>query len=338
MILDLNRFVEREQYLWKELEALLRRFENDPALRLDITEARRLHHLYLKTGADLAKVRSQGASPQLKDYLESLVSRAYAEIHADRARGRAFSPRAFYLHRLPATFRRHAGAFFLSLLITLAGALAGGLLIRWDPESKDVLLPFDHLHGSPRDRVAAEESRGARADEAPKTLFASQLMTHNIRVAILTLVLGLAWGAGPLVLLFYNGVILGAVSYDYVADGQTLFLLGWLLPHGAIEIPAILIAGQAGLVLGDGVFRRRAGGRKTTLSRSLRDAAPDLAVLMGGIASLLVWAGLVEAFFSQYHAPVLPYGAKIAFGTLELAALALYLAFAGRKRGADHGR
>ena len=43
--------------------------------------------------------------------------------------------------------------------------------------------------------------------------------------------------------------ILGAVAVDYVADGQTRFLLGWLLPHGAIEIPAILIAGQAGLVL-----------------------------------------------------------------------------------------
>jgi hypothetical protein len=33
---------------------------------------------------------------------------------------------------------------------------------------------------------------------------------------------------------------------------------------------------------------------------------------------MLVWAGLVEAFFSQYHAPVLPYELKIGFGVLEL--------------------
>ena len=32
---------------------------------------------------------------------------------------------------------------------------------------------------------------------------------------------------------------------DYILAGESVFLLGWLLPHGAIEIPAILLAGQA---------------------------------------------------------------------------------------------
>ena len=50
-------------------------------------------------------------------------------------------------------------------------------------------------------------------------------------------------------MLFYNGVILGAVAVDYVRAGETKFLLGWLMPHGVIEIPAILIAGQAGFML-----------------------------------------------------------------------------------------
>ena len=40
--------------------------------------------------------------------------------------------------------------------------------------------------------------------------------------------------------------------------------------------------------------------------------------------------GLVEAFFSQYHQPVLPYGVKIAFGSLELTALGIFLAVWGR--------
>ena len=57
------------------------------------------------------------------------------------------------------------------------------------------------------------------------------------------------WGVGTIVMLFYNGVILGAVTVDYIRAGQTKFLAGWLLPHGAVEIPSILIAGQAGLVL-----------------------------------------------------------------------------------------
>jgi uncharacterized membrane protein SpoIIM required for sporulation len=200
--------------------------------------------------------------------------------------------------------------------------------MKWDPEAKSALLPFDHLHGSPRERVEAEETQGERAVDAPKGYFAAYLMTHNIRVSMLTFATGFVWGAGPLVLLFYNGVILGAVGWDYIADGQWVFLLGWLLPHGVIEIPAILLAGQAGLVLGSRVLRGRAKGRGFA---GLRIAGSDSAAIMGGVAVMLVWAGIIEAFFSQYHAPILPYSLKIGFGCLEFLGLILYLGFAGRK-------
>ena len=44
----------------------------------------------------------------------------------------------------------------------------------------------------------------------------------------------------------------------------------------------------------------------------------------------LLWAGLVEAFFSQYHEPVLPYSVKIAFGCVELVLFILYLSRCGK--------
>ena len=67
-------------------------------------------------------------------------------------------------------------------------------------------------------------------------------------------------------MLFYNGVILGAVTVDYIRAGETKFLLGWLMPHGVIEIPAILIAGQAGLLLAFAL-----------IGRGRRAAVPDAA-------------------------------------------------------------
>lgn len=328
MILDLERFVTREQPRWRELEDILKRIEEDPGHRMDLAGVRRFHHLYLKAGADLAKVQGQTAAPQLKAYLESLVSRAYAEIHENRDLEKRFSPWIFLSRTFPRTFRKHANAFWLAVLITLVGACTGGALLHWDPEAKAALLPFDHLHGAPSDRVAAEETTGERNVDQPKGYFAAYLMTHNIKVSILTFALGFVWGAGPLLLLFYNGVILGAVAFDYIADGQWVFLMGWLLPHGVIEIPAILLAGQAGLVLGARVLRGRS--REQGFG-GLRAAAPDAAVIMGGVAVMLVWAGIIEAFFSQYHAPILPYSLKIAFGCLEFAALVIYLGFAGRK-------
>jgi hypothetical protein len=42
----------------------------------------------------------------------------------------------------------------------------------------------------------------------------------------------------------------------------------------------------------------------------------------------------VESFLSQYHAPVIPYFAKISFGILELAALVFFLGFSGNS-GSD---
>ena len=69
-------------------------------------------------------------------------------------------------------------------------------------------------------------------------------MTHNIKVSILTFAMGMTYGLGTIILLFYNGVILGAVAFDYILAGESIFLVGWLLPHGSIEIPAIFNPGM----------------------------------------------------------------------------------------------
>ena len=58
---------------------------------------------------------------------------------------------------------------------------------------------------------------------------------------------------------------------------------------------------------------------------------PDLVTLICGAALLLVWAGIIEAFLSQYHEPVLPYALKIGFGVMELALMGGYLWKSGRR-------
>jgi uncharacterized membrane protein SpoIIM required for sporulation len=113
---------------------------------------------------------------------------------------------------------------------------------------------------------------------------------------------------------------------DYVYAGQARFLLGWLLPHGAIEIPAILLGGQAGFLLASALIGW--GSRKSRRQR-LREIAPDLTTIIFGAGVLLIWAGIVESFLSQYHQPVIPYALKIAFGAAELVALTLFLARSG---------
>ena len=60
---------------------------------------------------------------------------------------------------------------------------------------------------------------------------------------------------------------------------------------------------------------------------------PDAMTLVGGAAILLVWAGLVEAFFSQYHYPAVSYSTKITVGVVELVILVAYFGLCGRDWG-----
>jgi uncharacterized membrane protein SpoIIM required for sporulation len=271
------------------------------------------------------------AETEIRRYLESLVGHAYAEVHELREKPHRFSPLHWFFHVFPQTFRQHMRAFVLALLITAFGFAIGGIAVSIDTEAKRIILPFSHLQMDPSKRVAYEEKAGATKDrlKGKKATFSAFLMTHNTRVSLFTFAMGFSWGIGTILLLFYNGIILGAIALDFVHAGQSTFLLGWLLPHGAIEIPAILLAGQAGFILAGALI---GWGRRISLKKRLRMVAPELVTLLYGLAVMLICAGIVEAFFSQYHEPVIPYGAKIIFGVLELIALILFLGFSGKSK------
>lgn len=334
MIINLERFVRTERPYWQELDDLLGRFTRSAREPLPLADAQRLYYLYRRAASDLTRIREFVNEPEVTDYLEGLVARAYAEIHETRDKPHALRPVEWITQTFPQTFRRHGGAFAVALAAMLLGAAAGVFLHMVDPDAKGILLPFGHGEMDPSERVAEEESL-AEDDEyqAGHSQFAAMLMSNNIRVSILAMALGLTWGIGTLAMLFYNGVILGAISLDYVLAGETEFLIAWLLPHGSIELPAIVLAGQAGLVLGQALI---GWSDSTPLRKRLRLVAPDLTTLIVGVAIMLVWAGLVESFFSQYHEPVLPYWLKTLFGLLELGFLIWYLGFVGRNREPAH--
>ncbi len=330
MIVDLKRFLSSEEPYWKELESVLKELETRVERNLSLDEAKRFHYLYQRASSDLVKLGAFPSEPRIRQYLESLVTRAYAEIHETRDKPRRLSPRTWLFKTFPQTFRRHIRAFAVAVIITIVGNAFGALAISLDPDSKEVLMPFSHLQGDPSKRVQYEESRTKDRLEGRRTSFSAFLMTHNTRVAIGLLALGMTWGIGTIIMLFYNGVILGAVVCDYVLAGETRFVAGWLLPHGAIEIPAILIAGQAGLILGMALI---GWGSSETAKSRLRMVSKDIVTLIFGVALLLVWAGIVEAFLSQYHEPIIPYSLKIVFGLVEIVLLTLFLTRSGRQSG-----
>jgi uncharacterized membrane protein SpoIIM required for sporulation len=337
MIADLKSFIERERPFWQELERELTRVRENLSDLSDLKYARHVLSLFQRASSDLARIQGCSAEPELKAYLETLVGTGYAEIHSVTRNSRQFRPWEWLTQTFPQTFRRQIWGWHVAVWLTVVGGLLGAVLIAAGVEGREAIYPFPHLvNQTPSERVAREESeqardaaRGRDALGGAKTTFSASLMQNNIGVSIKALAFGITWGLGTVLILFYNGVILGAVIFDYIADGQIVFLIGWLLPHGSFEIPAILIGGQAGLILGRALI---GWGTPDSLRARFRKTAPDLATLAGGAAILLVWAGIVEAFFSQYHAPVLPYWLKITFGVVETVVLFWFLFFCGRKK------
>ena len=330
MILNVRKFIAVEQPFWLELEALLdKRKQLGAGGGLD--ELRRFNYLYERIAGDLVKLRTFSGEKKLQAYLEGLAAAAYAEIYAARPRKIRFRPLHWLFNTYPRAFRAHIGAFLLALALISGGAIFGGVATMVDPQAHEAIVPaqFSHLQQRPDERVAQEEKKKPReaAGADNEAAFAMYLINNNIKVSIMALAFGAVYGIGTIVLLFYNGILLGAIVTDYVNAGCTAFVAGWLLPHGVFEIPAILVAGQAGLVLA-GCLLRPKGERGAALRRS----GPDVIHLAGGFSVMLVWAGIVEAFMSQYHAPVFPYAAKIAFGLVELALLISWLGFCGRYR------
>ena len=327
MIVDLERFIASERPEWQRLETILNRLDASPNHRMSLEETQQFHMAYERASASLARIATFSAEPETRRYLEHLVARAYSEIHETREKRRRLFPLKWFFQTLPQTFRRHIREFQFAVLITIVGCALGVFLTAVDPGSREVTMPFGHDRMRPSERVHQEETSKNDRLAGNKTAFSASLMRNNIQVSINTLALGATYGIGTILMLFYNGVVLGAISWDYVHDGQARFLLGWLLPHGVIEIPAILVAGQAGFVVALALV---GWNRPATLSARLRECSSDVMTLAFGFSIMLVWAGIIESFLSQYHEPVIPYEAKIAFGVVQLVLLSLYFSRSGR--------
>jgi len=280
MILDLQRFQAQERPCWNKLESLLALLDGRPDRRLKPAEAELLQELYAQTAADLNRVTHGALAPELRQYLERLVARAYAELYYARpARSELWQPRRWLriFTAFPEAFRRQSRYFALAVLVTILGCALGGFAVRFDPAAVDVLLPADYLR-DPGLRVHQQEKEQKQPLNSAQmeAAFSAQLITHNIQVALLAAALGVTFGIGTALLLFENGLLLGAVAVRYTQQGFGLFVTAWLLPHGAFEIPSILVAGQAGFYLARLLLRRRE-------DRQMRQSIREWLLLLAGL-------------------------------------------------------
>ena len=305
--MDLDRFIRLRRQRWARLEILLDTAEQ--SAHMDAPALQELLSLYRQACSDLNEARSYTANAGLIGRLNDLTGRGYRFVYRGartlRLRG---ALQRFLSFEVPYTFRREGRFVLAAAAALLLGAAAGLAAVMADRDNGRLLIPAEFFSESPAERVAKIEADEERIDTVDKALaFGASLYTHNIQVSFLAFALGALTFAGGLLLLFYNGVILGAVAGMYFLDGVGTFFFAWVGPHGALELPAIVFGGAAGLCAGRALL---APGTRSP-EAALRESFPSVWRMMLGAALVLVLAGLIEGSFSQFSARIFPYPLKI---------------------------
>ena len=205
---------------------------------------------------------------------------------------------------------------------------AGFLLMREQPALAADLLPEVMIERA--DAGAERMAEGRRYVDVAvedRPLMASGIITNNVRVAIACFAGGIFLGVGSLVLLGFNGLLIGATAGHFANRGLLGYLLEFILGHGLLELFAIWVAGAAGFLLGRSVVAPGDLSRGDALVLSGRTAVR----MVGGAAVLLVVAGLIEGFVSAGGGDV---AFRAAASVGSLAFLAAYL-LNGRARRAE---
>jgi len=318
--MNIERFLAEREHVWAELDALLARADQ---VKLSRPETQQLVELYRRTCTDLNRARSYTANPEVLGRLNQLTGRAYRFIYRASHDTPVWASFVKLITReIPAAFRRERLAVLAAAGAFLAGALFGSLAILVDPANGERLIPADFFSESPRERVDKIERGEERIDDVEKAMvFGASLYTHNIKVSFLAFSLGAATILLGLLILFYNGVILGAVGTMYVLDDVSVFFFAWVGPHGALELPAIIFGGAAGLVVGRALLLPG----DLTRGASLRRVLPSVWRMMIAAALTLVLAGLIEGSFSQFSAKTIPYPLKISVAALLFTGLMSFL-------------
>jgi uncharacterized membrane protein SpoIIM required for sporulation len=330
--MNVERFIAERRPVWKELDDALRAAE----ARSEKTSREELHQiveLYRRAASDLNRVQSYTANPEVLGYLNQLVGSAYRFVyragHETRLLG---SFGELVLRDIPAAFRRHRVAVAMAALAMLLGVVVGAGAVFLNPANGARLVPGEFFTESPHERVTRIEEGDERIDNAEKALyFSASLYTHNIKVSFLAFTLGALTIIGGVWLLFYNGVILGAVAAMYILDDVPVFFFAWVGPHGALELPAIVFGAAAGLVGGRALLMPGDVSR----GASLRAVLPGVWRMIVGTMLTLVLAGIVEGSFSQFSSKSIPYPLKIAVAVVLFTGLMMFLFL--RRVGEERG-
>ena len=327
-LVNATRFRAAHEGDWQWLDDLVTRIEKRSIRALSDDEILALPLLYRTTLSSLAVARDTSLDRGLIVYLEQLSTRAYFQIYGVQTSAwRQIGH--FFARGWPQAVQALWRETLICVLLTIASAVVAYLLVRGDPSWFYGIIP-EGLAGGRDPSASADALRATLYDRQEKMLatFATYLFTHNSQIAIFAFALGFAFAVPTILLILYNGLMLGAFFAVFAEKGLAFNLAGWLAIHGTTELFAINIAGAAGLRIGMAIAFP---GRDTRTESAVR-AGRSAAIAMAGTVVMLAIAGLLEGIGRQ---TVVDDATRYMIGAAMLAGWLAYF-YLPRKRREGH--
>ncbi len=319
------RFRRERETAWRHLELLIEK--SDKGRTLEPSDLRALPELYRATLSSLSVARAIALDRALIMYLETLATRAYLVLYAPRV---SFfgAARDFFARGFPRSVRAIGALTWIAFAAMAIGTFVGWQLVAIEPgyylsivpkamqAGRTPLMPPEVLRNS------LYPSYTDFSDSLAQ--FAAFLFRNNAMVAIFSFGLGIALGIPTLLLMFYNGTVLGAFLALFARHGLLFDLVAWLSVHGTTELLAIILSGGAGLAIANGIlFPKGRESRSTSIARQGGQAAM---VAIGAVLMLFI-AAFLEGFVRQLvQTPYL----RLLIGAAFLAFWTYYFVFVGR--------
>jgi len=280
-----TKFIEQNQKKWQRFEELYKSKSNDPE---------ELSDLYMDVTDDLSYAQTFYKRRTVRVYLNKLAQIVYTGVH--KQKGESIS-RFIDVWRvsLPLEIYRSRKSLLFALIAFIVYTLIGVATTMVDPDFPRVVLG-DHYVDMTIENIQNGNPLKIYEDNNQTRMFI-EITTNNMKVAFLTFFLGFFFTIGTHILLFSNGVMLGAFQYFFHAKGLliTSFLGIWI--HGAFEISAIVLAGGAGITAGNGLLFPQSYTRLQSLQLSTKRGLK----IMMSLVPFIVAAGFLESFVTANY-------------------------------------
>ncbi|GAB4523823.1 MAG: stage II sporulation protein M [Pleurocapsa sp.] len=311
--MNVRRWITRREIDWKNLEVLLQQAEKKGIKSLSATQIKDLASLYRAVSADLARARTNKIGNTIVQDLQSLTSRGYNQIYQGAQRQEWYAVKKFYLWGFPQVVQES----WIYIAIATALFFLGGIVSWWyawrDPVFISLTIP-EHLIQTVRDD--GELWMGSIVGVEP--LASSNIITNNLSVSFAAIAGGITAGIYTIFIMVNNGISIGAVASLVGQNNLAYPFWAFVFPHGALELPAIFLAGGAGLLIGKGMLFPGAYRRLD----SIKQHGIKASQLLFGIVPMLIIAGIIEGFFSPN--PAIPNPVKYLAGIGLFCLLVIY--------------